>query len=176
MNYNDLQKVFWQVAADSTSSLISNSNKFIRWKYPVDGQPDWKITDNIIFLNTSEQNDDYGKQINSEFKTENGTVMRYMSRTRVWQVLFTVYGPNSYDIANSIKDGVFTQKIHDNLSKNSVFLVPNLPVCVQSNEMFAGQWWERWDLTLIFNELYELQTDDVGHIESITLSLQANRR
>ena len=102
--------------------------------------------------------------------------MRYSARTRVWNVLFTIYGPNAYDIANQIKDGVFKQNIHDLLSKNSVFLIPNLPMITQANELFAGKWWNRWDLVLNFNELYELIPDDGGRIENVSISLGINNR
>nr|DAR08472.1 MAG TPA: hypothetical protein [Caudoviricetes sp.] len=176
MNYKQLQNLFWDITNDITGKNLKMPNKFIRFKYPQDGMPDWKITDDIIFINLSELNNDYAKQLDSKYIAENDTVMRYSARTRVWNVLFTIYGPNAYDIANQIKDGVFKQNIHDLLSKNSVFLIPNLPMITQANELFAGKWWNRWDLVLNFNELYELTPDDVGRIENVSISLGINNR
>ena len=46
----------------------------------------------------------------------------------------------------------------------------------QANELFAGKWWNRWDLVLNFNELYELTPDDVGRIENVSISLGINNR
>lgn len=176
MNYKQVQALFWDITNDIVGKALKNPHKFIRFKYPQNGSPDWKITDDIIFINLDEQNDDYAKQVDSTFKTEGGTVKRYMARTRVWRVLFSVYGPNSYEIANNIKDGMFTQKIHDALSKHAVFLIPNLPLCVQVNELFAGRWWDRWDLSLNFNELYQMPVDDIGSIDNLRITTNINRR
>ena len=176
MTYDELKSLFWQMTADIIGEKLINADKFIRFKYPESGQPDWKISQDIVFINLFERDEDYAKQVDSRFKTENGTVMRYMARTRVWQVLFTVYGPNAYDIANKIKDGVFRQSVHNLLSRSSVFLIPHLPSIIQVNELFAGRWWNRWDLTLHFNELYEMTPDDIGHIETVSVSTQVNNR
>lgn len=176
MKYRQLQDLFWEVTNNIIGEYLKNPNKNIRFKYPVNGQVDWKIDENIVFINLSEKDDDYAKQIDSRYITEDGTVKRYMARTRVWNVNYTVYGPDAYDIVNQIKDGVFTQSIHDLMSRNSVFLIPNLPSLIQANEMFAGKWWQRWDLTLNFNELYEMKPDDLGHIEYVSISTQVNKK
>lgn len=175
MEYKALQTVFWQMTADMLASIIPNPKKYIRMKYPQDGKPDWLVADNIIFLNSSEQDDDYGKQIDSIYVTENDTVLRKRARTRVWQVLFTAYGPDAYEMVNTIKDSVFKEDIHQYLGKNGVYLVPDLPICRQAPEQFAGHWWNRWDLTLRFNELYEMPSEDVGHIDKASIDITAQR-
>jgi hypothetical protein len=49
-----------------------------------------------------------------------------------------------------------------------------MPPAVQASEIFAGQWWERWNLTLTFNERYDV-SEDVGRIESVHVRAEANR-
>ena len=176
MNYKQLQTLFWDVTNDILGKGLKQPDKFIRFKYPQDGMPDWKITDDIIFVNLDELNDDYAKQIDSIFKSEGGSIKKYMARTRVWRVLYSIYGPNSYELANKLKDSFFTQKVHDKLSSRAVFLIPNLPTCVQVNELFAGRWWDRWDLNLNFNELYQMPVDDVGSIDNLHITTNINRR
>lgn len=176
MQYKALQALFWRMTADILAYSIPESEKYIRMKYPQDGRPDWHVMDNIVFLNSSEQDDAFGRQIDSIYKTENGTVLRKRARTRVWQVLFTAYGPEAYEIVNAVKDGVFTEPIHRLLGDNGVYLIPDLPICRQSPELYAGHWWNRWDLTLHFNELYEMTPEDVGHIDSVDISLTAQQK
>ena len=67
MNYKQLQNLFWDITNDITGKNLKMPNKFIRFKYPQDGMPDWKITDDIIFINLSELNNDYAKQLDSKY-------------------------------------------------------------------------------------------------------------
>lgn len=171
MKYSELMNQFWDaIDAIAGSDVKKPSDRFIRWKYPSKGGPDWEMDDNIIFLNLSEMDDEWGKQNDSIYVTENETVIRKRARTRVWELLCTVYGPNACDIANEIKDGVFTDSIRRMLSKNEVFLIPDMPVCRYVPEVYDGQWWNRYDVALHFNEWYEVPDEDVGHIESLTVN------
>ena len=165
--YQALEDLLWQACSDILSDIITDTTK-IRWKFPTGGMPDWKVTDNILFLNLDEKDDAYAQQRDSIFNTVEGTVIRSAYRTRVWALYCTAYGPKSYDICNTLKDGFFEWKAEAPLWKNDVHLVPDLPRCQQVPELFAGQWWTRWDLTLTFNELYRAQ-DDVGHIDSVQI-------
>jgi len=175
MEYKLLRKLFWQMTAELVKMYVADPNKFIRLEYPTEGQPDWKIEDTIVFLNLVERDDSYGQQFESQDITETNTVIRHRYRTRVWDVVFTAYGPNAYELVNTLKDGVFIESSRTLLSKNNVFLVPDLPVCRQSPELFAGKWWNRWNIILCFNELYEAQPEDVGHIDTVQIHGNANR-
>ena len=169
-----LEDLLWQSCANLLPSIIPNPNQFIRWKHPTNGLPDWTVNDNILFLNLNERDDDYGKQRNCKEVVEDGTVIRYAMRTRVWDLNCTAYGHQAYNICNTLKDGFFLPAIHNELWKNDVFLIPNLPRIQQINEVFAGQWWERWDITLNFNEKY-IHKEDLGHIEQIAIGGYINR-
>lgn len=171
MKYSNLTNLFWDAINEIVGNEVSGEpDRYIRWKYPAKGGPDWGFDDNIVFLNLSEMDDEYGKQNDSIYVTENDTVIRKRGRTRVWELLCTIYGPESYDIANQIKDGVFTEKVRRTLSQGGVFLVPDMPVCRYVPELYAGRWWNRYDVALHFNEWYEAPDEDVGHIESLTVN------
>ncbi len=165
--FRELEDAIWKACSDILAGIITDPT-MIRWKHPTDGMPDWKITDNILFLNLDEKDDAYAQQRHSLFNTVNGTVIRSAYRTRVWTLYCTAYGPESYAICNRLKDGFFEWNVEAPLWRNDIHLVPDLPRCRQTTEIFAGQWWERWDIELTFNELYVAQ-DDVGHIEHVTL-------
>jgi hypothetical protein len=175
MTYKELRKLFWKVTASIVSDTVKNPNKFVRMDYPTDGQPDWQMEDNIVFLNLMERDDQYGQQYDSEYTTsKDGTVIRHRGRTRVWELLITAYGPDAYEMANKIRDDVLTERVHALLSKNAVFLIPDVPLCRQVPELFAGRWWTRWDLVLHFNEWHEAMPEDVGHIDSAIITGSAH--
>ena len=175
MTLSELQSVFWTMCKDATAATITDPDKFIRWRYPQEGAPDWKITDNVLFLFLNEANDAYAQQRDSQYATENGTVYRKTSRTRVWDLSVIAYGPSAYDLVTAIKDGIFTEPLHKYLGAAGVFIVPTMPNAMHAPEMFAGQWWDRWDITLRFNELYNITPEDVGYYDRVSITTAANR-
>ena len=167
-SFGDIKDLFWQMCANILSNIIENPDKWIRRAFPTEGAPDWKITDNVVFLNLDQRDDDYARQVNSIYVTQMGTVIRHAMRTRVWDLNIKAYGPRAFDMVTALQDGVFTVDTQRLLTPKKVFLVPYIDRARQANEMFAGQWWERWDTTLTFNERY-VPKEDVGHIEHVTL-------
>lgn len=171
MKYKELMNLFWDATNIMAGEWVKKpADRWIRWKYPTTSGPDWKIDDTVIFMNLSERDDPYAQQNDSMYVTENDRVIRKRGRTRVWNLLFTVYGPEAFDVINHIKDGVFTNKVHDLLSKNDVFLIPDIPASRQLMEPYDGMWWNRYDLTLHFNEWYEAPDEDAGRIDTLSLS------
>lgn len=174
MNLKELQELFWDATAEILGDFIQNPNKFIRWRYPESGAPDWKIADDIVFLYLNEANDAYGQQRDSQYREDDGVVYKDTARTRVWDLQFTAYGQNSYNIANALKDGFFLQSIQNMMSKKEVFLVPTIPACTGAPEYFSGHWWPRCDVTLRFNEAYRT-SENVGRIEEVEISTGINK-
>ncbi len=171
----ELKSVFWNMTQKILKDIIvENPDRWIRKMYPKNGAPDWTIDDNIVFLNINPRDDDYARQRDSRYRFEQGTVMMHTMRTRVWDLEVAAYGPRSFEIITAMQDGVFLQTIKYYLAKSGIFLVPLMPPAVQANEIFAGQWWERWNTTLTFNERYDV-SEDVGRIESVHVHAEANR-
>lgn len=174
MNINDLRNLMWSAVAEILGSSIQNPNKFVRWRYPESGAPDWKISEDIVFLYLNEADDEYGKQRDSQYRADDGTVYKDTMRTRVWDLQCTAYGRNSYSLANQLKDGFFFEKVQRILSQKGIFIVPTLPACISAPDFFAGHWWERWDITIRFNEAYQT-TENVGRIENVQVSAGINK-
>lgn len=175
----EIKSCFWNMTrlilkGKISEAMTDHPEKWIRKMYPRNGAPDWTVDDNVVFLNLDQRDDDYAKQRDSVYKSEQGTIMRYAMRTRVWDLTCNAYGPKAYDIVTALGDGVFLPEIKSFLAKSEVYLVPLIQQPVQSNEIFAGQWWERWNLTLTFNEKY-VSVEDVGRIESVSILAKAQR-
>ncbi|WP_371378908.1 aldehyde dehydrogenase [Sporomusa aerivorans] len=177
MDFKQLEKLFWQATMQILGldpTIPENVNK-VRRTYSTDGQPAWKIDEDVVFIRLFEKEDDYTKQLDSVYEPRASTVIKQSARTRVWEVQYVAYGPVAHANINKIKDGVFRQDVKRLLSASSVFLIPNLPTCKRVPELFGGQWWNRWDTSLNFNELYRLPDEDVGRIESVSVATYYNR-
>lgn len=71
MKYSDLTNLFWDAINEIVGNEVSGEpDRYIRWKYPAKGGPDWGFDNNIVFLNLSEMDDEYGKQNDSIYVTE----------------------------------------------------------------------------------------------------------
>lgn len=179
-----MEDLFWQVTMTMLGfnpaefSDEHNPPAFMpaRISWPQEGAPAWKIDEDVTFIRViPHEDDDYTRQLDSTYEATANTVIKKSSRTRVWEVQFVVYGPNADTNVNKIKDGVFRQDIKRILSASSVFLIPDLPPSRRVPELYAGRWWNRWDLSIFFNELYQLPDEDVGRIESVIITSHYNR-
>ena len=172
----ELENVFWEACAKILPAVIDKPEKFIRWRHPTNGAPDWTVSDNVLFLNLMERDEAYAKQRHNVFLTgATGEVTKRSMRTRTWDLYCTAYGPDSCEIVNLLKDGFFLLEIKKILADSSIYLVPYLPSCMQMSEVFAGKWWERWDLTLTFNEEH-FTSEDVGAVQKISFGFSANAK
>ena len=133
---------------------IPGNAYFVRVSWPTTGAPAWNITEDIAFLRIVESDDKYNRQREDKFvglDSDNGTnIMRF---TRVMQVFWTFYGPNSFENAQVIRDRMFYQDNHDILANSNLYLIPDIVSPIRAPELFQGQWWERTDLNMRFNEL-----------------------
>lgn len=173
MNFEELEDLFWDMIAAIMGTEFNTDN--IRFSYQQDGQPGFLIDQDVIFIRLFESDDDYAKQLNNIYEG-NTTVIKKSARTRVWETQIIAYGPNANQNINKIRDAVFRQDIKRILSVKSVFLVPDMPIAKRIPEYFAGQWWNRWDQYLKWNELYELENEDLGRIDSVSIQSTINRR
>lgn len=173
MDFSRLEDLFGDMVEMIVQDYIPQKN--IRMTYPTGGQPSWGIDENVVFIRLFEKEDEYTKQLDNIYEAENGTVIKKSTRTRVWEVQLVVYGPLSSNTVNKIKDGVFRQDVKHLLAKSGVFLITNMPTCKRVPELLGEQWWNRWDLSLNFNELYQLADEDLGRIETVEIKTNINQ-
>lgn len=72
--------------------------------------------------------------------------------TDVHSILFVNYGPNAYDCARNIRDGLFRDDIRRILKQNHFAMVTDVPSIRRAPELKNGEWWNRVDFNAIFNE------------------------
>ena len=131
----------------------SNFDSMVRLDWPTGGQPSYQITDDLCFLRNIVVDDQYNR-IRDKTETVNDgiTLLETWNYTRVWMTSFTVVGPNSSDNARLIKSAFFLDFPLDSLAQSNLYLLADIADPIRAPELFAGQWWERCDLEVKFNE------------------------
>ena len=125
----------------------------VRVSYPPEGQPAWKVTDDVCFLSVFERDGEYNKPrhvIMQGLDADNAN--QETTYTRILEASWVFYGPSSFDNARKVKDGLFYELYRDTLAGHNLYPVPSSPNPVRIPEVFQGQWWERVDLRMLFNE------------------------
>jgi len=152
MELKDLENLFQSVIVGITGL---NPVTGVRIAWPTEGAPAFKITDNIVFIQITEDDEPINKQRDVVMSdTFDGTALvQTMTFNRVNKLALTIYGPDSWANAQAIRDQMFYQSVHDLLSVNNIYMVTEIGSPVRFPELFDERWWERVDLSIRFNEL-----------------------
>ena len=165
-NLYELQKLFWRELAQ----VVNDPTVQIRLSWPKNGAPDWKITDNVIFIQvTEESGEDITQPIDSAWADKQDDLVLRDAMTRVVKLALTAYGDRAYSLLAAIRYRL--TKGSNRLRKKKLFLIP-APSSIQSvPELFQGRWWPRSDLFLRFNSLIVFETD-IKTIKEINIDVK----
>ena len=153
----EIENLLQSIAA---TALGLDKDTGVRVSWPTEGAPAWGIDEDIVFLRATEQERDNNKQrdkviiSNMIGLTEDpDNLIEQMSYTRSISVYWILYGPNSYDNAQNLKDKLFDD-FETTLALESLqlFIVPNINAVKRVPEPFEGQWWPRVDMEIFFNQ------------------------
>ena len=72
--------------------------------------------------------------------------------TRVIRCVWSIYGPNSFDNGQTTRDRLFDGDIRGTLAASNLYPKTNVIAPVRVPEYFQGQWWEREDFSVQFND------------------------
>lgn len=150
MQLSEIEELICNVTVDILG-LDETASERVRIAWPTDGAPAWKISDDVIFIRVYPRDDPYGQQKSfTQVVNDDESITQTEGYTNVIAVDWILYGPNSYDDADTIRNGLTHNKI---LRTNNMHLIFNRPAPVRFPELFNGQWWERSSLTAYFNHL-----------------------
>ena len=127
-------------------------NLGVRAAWPTAGQPDWSVDQDICFLRVTGIDDPYNRQRDISYSGSGATLTRRDTYTRVIAVNFILYGPNSFEYAEQIRGQMFWSDPKYTLAQGQLFPIPDIPQPIRFPELFQGQWWQRTDLTIRFNQ------------------------
>lgn len=149
----------------------------VRTTWPADGQPSWKISDDIVFLRVTPQDDKLARELNIVYdpkENDNEYSIKKTGYTRVHKIDFTLYGPNSYDNADIIRYSIFSYDYMLLFRTKNLFLITDVAMPVRAPEPYNGQWWDRTDFSCTFNEAVIRETE-IPYITSTDIRILTNR-
>jgi len=162
----EVQTAFQAVAIAALGGAEDFST--VRCGYQTQGQPAWKITDDVCIVMATEEEDEYNKLREVRLSQYDATHdLATTVYTRVWLLRFTFYGPNSFTRARRVKSAMYQQAAHDALAAKNLYMMMATDALTRAPENFQGEWWERTDWRAKFYEAvaeYELQ-QTVGSVE-----------
>lgn len=149
-----------------------NKKKDVRVSWAEDGQPAWKITDDIVFLRCFEIDNFYNRERNftDSYEVSPDEFTRETSYTRVMNMMVIAYGSNSFNNIQLLRDGMYKQEHRNVLSNNKIYFMPDLPAPRRVPEYFEGRWWTRYDMNFVFYMLTVKETS-VPAIVSIDVGI-----
>ncbi len=153
-------------ASDSDSSVWSK----VRLDWVQGGQPAFAITDDVCFVKAVESDDPFGRYRSKVYVPNANPLLisQELHYTRVWNIHWTTYGPNCFDRARQIKDGVLAANYsYELLTQSNLYVVPDVGPLHYAPENFQGRWWNRTDFFIPINEaIVETQTlTTIGSVE-----------
>ena len=126
----------------------------VRISWPTEGMPAFKVDDDVTFIRAIERDSEYNRQRNMNMSDlPEWNLNMETDYTRVIEINWVFYGPNSFATAQAVRDNIFYPETQYLLNSNNLYLIPNITAPIRAPELFMSRWWERTDLTMLFNEL-----------------------
>jgi hypothetical protein len=157
------QKVVAQVFGFDLTAPIATANDSTNpgWKVRVgwqqQGQPAYTITDDVCIITAYTDDDPFGRVTDTLLSAnDSASLTQETSYTQVWKIHFVCYGPNAFTNAVLIVAAMGLDWVHDALAVSNIYAVTDWkrPEVLYENE--DGQWWQRADVKLRFNELVQM--------------------
>lgn len=143
----------------------------VRRSWPTDGGPDWKLTDNVVFMQCTEAAEDIMQPIDERWQSEGRDFLRESASTRTIQLRLNAYGPACYESLLKLRLELLLGR--PKLKKQKIYIIPGKDSIQYAPELFQGRWWKRADLTLYFNVLISIKSI-VKAIEEVNVTIKAN--
>lgn len=158
---------------DLAMSILGVTQDKIRIAYEPVGMPTWKRTEDITFISVMNIDDPYNQQRDIEYKHKDSlNATANIGYTRAHMINFVLYGPNSFDNADKLKNGLFLPSSKTTMNALNVRLRVDVPTPQRAPELFNGQWWERSDFFIVVYEAVNRQSV-VPYIQ--TLNIQTKK-
>jgi hypothetical protein len=154
---------------DITDPVKTND---VRIAWEEGGQPAASITDNVVYVECFEVDTHYNRlrEETDTWEISPDEFTKETSYTRQMQVNLILYGSDSFDNAQTIRDNIFYPDHQLTLQQNHIYLVHDIPSPKRVPEYFQSLWWKRVDMSLRFNELV-VRSISVPAITSIEVGI-----
>lgn len=170
-NIAEFESLMWAELMDILGHDAKTIPPPVRRSWPTDGGPDWKLTDNVVFMQCTEAAEDIMQPIDERWQSEGRDFLRESASTRTIQLRLNAYGPACYE--SLLKLRIELLRGRPKLKKQKIYIIPGKDSIQYAPELFQGRWWKRADLTLYFNVLISVESI-VQAIEEVNVTIKAN--
>ena len=170
-NIAEFEFLLWSELMDILGHDLKKMPPPVRRSWPTDGAPDWKIDDDIVFMQVTEAAEDIMQPIDERWLDVGRDFLRESAMTRTMQLRLNAYGPACYESLLKVRLEIMRGRAH--LQKQKIYIIPGTDSVRYAPELFQGRWWNRADLTLFFNVLIVIDAP-VNAIESVDITVKAN--
>jgi hypothetical protein len=170
---NFFQKLITSMLGIDPTSLAGQNT--VRKSWPTAGAPAWKITDDVVFLKVTNFDDPATHQFDTIYSEQDANnANQTISYMRAYRLDLILYGPNSNDNAEMIKNAFFSSTAFQLLlEQNNLSVIQDVNNPIRSPELFNGQWWERSNFYVCFYQSVTVQ-NAVPYIASAQVTTQTN--
>lgn len=163
------ETIFYRLFVRVLGWSVSYPNN-VRIGWPTGGAPAFLITDNVVFLSALPVEHQINKQHDVIIEESSPDLLISKGMTRVMSLDIVAYGSNAMENLKTIQLGMFNDIYRNELQLEDIYYVPDTVEPRRLPENFQGQWWERADMQLRFNELLTDETQ-VHEVESVDIEV-----
>lgn len=171
-NIAEFESLMWAELTTILGYKLDTIPPPVRRSWPADGAPDWLITDNVVFMQVTEDSEDIMQPLDERWQAAGRDFVRESATTRTMQLRLNAYGSACYETLLKLRLELLRGR--PKLKQNKIYLIPGKDAIQYAPELFQGRWWKRADLTLYFNCLIKVNSV-VNAIEEVNVSIKANK-
>lgn len=163
----------------------------VRIQWPTTGSPFQEVTDDVCYIACLLVDEPYDKIRDVSTLPPQGwgqggwgstpwggtdgdpSFTEQWSYTRVWEIKWCMYGPNSLDLSRALRSALYQEYFTTQLAKSNLFPVSDFPEAIRAPELINAQWWERVDSKCL---MYEFVTETIikNAVASVEVVVQDN--
>ena len=168
-----------RTAVSKILGIDENDNRKIRFGWgtsPATGSaPNWSRDSNTVFIYDLPVDDPVNRKRETDYINEGNDKLTYTdTHIDVHEFMFACYGPDSFNWARAIRNGIHEHEVSMELRKNDLFLVPDIQAPQVVPELYSGEWWDRTDVRIRFNERVKIvKENSVNPVESVDISAES---
>lgn len=176
------ENVFWSTVVQALKlDPDTTAPDRVRIAWPTFGQPGWNRDEDRMFLLVSESDQSINRERDVIWESTAGDyAIKRTGQIRVWQLDIIAYGPNSYDDQIRVRNMLFAKPFTVNgktfdipryLRENGLYIIPDISAPTRSPEIFGGNWWQRADMRVFFNERVIYEDEHVPYFKAAKINI-----
>ena len=137
------------------------------------------VKGNVCYVALTPVDDNYNRLRDIRYVDEGERdLVAYDEHTDVYEVHFVNYGPEAFESARAIRNGLFTDRVRRHLRLHDMALITDVPAVIRLPELHGADWANRADLKARFNVFVRLVDEMMTYerVRAEVVTEDGNRR